>query len=113
MPPLKRDAPVEPVDISILKSMTFQERLAIGIERLKAERGVTNKVLGEQLGLDEPYISRLARALADVKLSTLDKMKRAWDVDDDDLLKFTEADLPLIAAWMARQKKKKLVKRSP
>lgn len=113
MPRLKRDIPVEPVDISTLKSLTFHERLAIGIERLKAERGVTNKMLGEQLGVDEPYMSRLARAMSDVRLSILDKMKRAWDVDDDDLLKLTEADLPLIAAWKARQKKKKPAEKTP
>jgi len=107
MPRVKRDIPVEPVDMASLEALTFQERLAIGIERLKAERDVKNRVLAEQLGVDEAYISRLARAMGDVKLSTLDKMRRAWNVDGENLLKVTEADLPLIAVWKTRLKKKK------
>ncbi len=112
MPRLKRDIPVEPVDISTLNSLTFQERLAIGLERLKAERGLTNRMLAEQLGVDEAYISHVARAMRDVKLSTLDKMQREWNVVIEDLLKVTEADLHRIAVWKARRRKKKTAETS-
>lgn len=93
MPRLKREPPVEAVDISVLDSLSFQERLAIGLERLKAQRKLTNRDLAEQLGVHEAYISQVTRALRDVKLSTLDKMQREWDVVIEDLLKITEADL--------------------
>lgn len=113
MPRLKRELPVEPVDISILDTLTFRERLAIGLERLKAERGVTNRMLAEQIGLDEAYISRVARGMRDLRLSSLDKMQRAWNVSADDLLKLTEADLPLIAVWKARRRKKRATEAAP
>lgn len=107
MPRLKREPPVEAVDISVLDSLSFQERLAIGLERLKAQRKLTNRDLAEQLGVHEAYISQVMRALRDVKLSTLDKMQREWDVVIEDLLKITEADLPRVAVWKARRKKQK------
>lgn len=113
MPRLKRDPPTEPVDISTLNSLTFQERLAIGLDRLKAERGVTNRVLAEQLGVHEAYISRMARGIGDVKLSTLDKMQGAWNVVIEDLVKVTEADLPRIAVWKARHGNKKTAETTP
>jgi DNA-binding Xre family transcriptional regulator len=107
MPRLKRDIPVEPVDLSTLDSLSFQERLAIGLERLKAERKLTNRVLAEQLGVHEAYISQVTRAMRDVKLSTLDKMQREWNVAMEDLLKVTEADLHRVAIWKARRAKQK------
>ena len=67
----------------------------------------------EQLGVDEAYISRLARAMGDVKLSTLDKMQRAWSVDGEKLLKVTEADLSLIAVWKTRLRRKKAAEKTP
>ncbi|MCR6727695.1 MULTISPECIES: helix-turn-helix domain-containing protein [Rhizobium/Agrobacterium group] len=107
MPRVKREIPVEPIDISTLDSLSFQERLAIGLERLKAERKLTNRVLAEQLGVHEAYISQVTRAMRDVKLSTLDKMQREWNVVIEDLLRITEADLHRIAVWKARRKKQK------
>ena len=107
MPRVKRQPPVEAVDVSTLDSLSFQERLAIGLERLKAERKVTNRELAVQLGVHEAYISQVTRAMRDVKLSTLDKMQREWNVLIEDLLKITEDDLPRIAVWKARRKKKK------
>lgn len=107
MPRLKRAIPVEPVDISSLNTLSFQERLAIGLERLKAERKLTNKDLAEQLGVTEAYMSQVTRAMRDVKLSTLDKMQREWNVAIEDLLKITEDDLSRIAVWKARCRKKK------
>ncbi len=102
MPRVKRQPPVEAVDISTLDSLTFQERLAIGLERK-----LTNRDLAEQLGVHEAYISQVMRAMRDVKLSTLDKMQREWNVLIEDLLKITEADLPRVAVWKARRKKQK------
>ena len=61
----------------------------------------------EQLGVHEAYISQVMRAMRDVKLSTLDKMQREWNVLIEDLLKITEADLPRVAVWKARRKKQK------
>ncbi len=87
--------------------LTFQERLAIGLGRLKSERKLTNRDLAEQLGVHEAYISQVMRAMRDVKLSTLDKMQREWNVLIEDLLKITEADLPRVAVWKARRKKQK------
>ncbi|MBO9111892.1 MULTISPECIES: helix-turn-helix domain-containing protein [Rhizobium/Agrobacterium group] len=107
MPRLKRNIPVEPVDISSLNSLSFQERLAIGLERLKAERKLTNKELAEQLGVTEAYMSQVTRAMRDVKLSTLDKMQREWNVVIEDLLKITEDDLHRVAVWKARRRQKK------
>ncbi|MFK3852579.1 helix-turn-helix domain-containing protein [Agrobacterium pusense] len=107
MPRVKRQPPVEAVDVSTLDSLSFQERLAIGLERLKAERKVTNRELAVQLGVHEAYISQVTRAMRDVKLSTLDKMQREWNVLIEDLLKITEDDLPRIAVWKARRKKQK------
>lgn len=107
MPRVKREIPVEPIDISTLDALSFQERLAIGLERLKAERKLTNRVLAEQLGVHEAYISQVTRAMRDVKLSTLDKMQREWNVVMEDLLKITEADLPRVALWKARRSRKK------
>ena len=107
MPRLKRNIPVEPVDISSLNSLSFQERLAIGLERLKAERRLTNKELAEQLGVTEAYMSQVTRAMRDVKLSTLDKMQREWNVVIEDLLKITEDDLHRVAVWKARRRQKK------
>lgn len=107
MPRVKRQPPVEAVDISTLDSLTFQERLAIGLGRLKSERKLTNRDLAEQLGVHEAYISQVMRAMRDVKLSTLDKMQREWSVLIEDLLKITEADLPRVAVWKARRKKQK------
>lgn len=107
MPRLKRNIPVEPVEISSLNSLSFQERLAIGLERLKAERKLTNKELAEQLGVTEAYMSQVTRAMRDVKLSTLDKMQREWNVVIEDLLKITEDDLHRVAVWKARRRQKK------
>lgn len=113
MPRLKRDIPVEPVDISSLTSLSFQERLAIGLDRLKAERKLTNRDLAEQLGVSEAYMSQVARGMRDVKLSTLDKMQREWNIVIEDLLKVTEDDLVRIAAWKARRRKKKEARTTP
>ncbi|PZU79814.1 MAG: XRE family transcriptional regulator, partial [Shinella sp.] len=110
---VKRQPPVEAVDISTLDSLTFQERLAIGLERLKSERKLTNRDLAEQLGVHAAYISQVMRAMRDVKLSTLDKMQREWNVVIEDLLKITEADLPRVAVWKARRKKKKAAETEP
>lgn len=96
-----------PVDTSILKSLSFQERLAIGLGRLKSERRLTNRVLAEQLGVTEAYISQVTRGMRDVKLSTLDKMTRDWNVTLEDLLTVTEDDLTRIAASKARRRRRK------
>ncbi|AYG70812.1 MULTISPECIES: helix-turn-helix domain-containing protein [Rhizobium] len=106
MPRVKVDADVE-LDKSILTSLSFQERLAVGIGRLKARRRVTNKDLAEQLGVSEAYMSQVTRCMRDVKLSTLDKMQREWKVVIEDLLKVTEDDLPRVAALRSRRGKKK------
>ena len=106
---LKNDKTVEPADISSLKSLSFQERLAIGLERLKAERKLTNRDLAEQLGVSEAYMSQVTRGMRDVKLSTLDKMQREWNVVIEDLLRITEDDLTRIAIWKERRRKKKPV----
>lgn len=90
-----------------LKSLSFQERLAIGLMRLKAQRRLTNKDLAEQLGVSEAYMSQVTRGMRDVKLSTLDKMQREWDVTIEDLFRVSDSDLARIAAWRARRRKKK------
>ncbi|MBY5827771.1 MULTISPECIES: helix-turn-helix transcriptional regulator [Rhizobium] len=90
-----------------LKSLSFQERLAIGLMRLKAQRRLTNKDLAEQLGVSEAYMSQVTRGMRDVKLSTLDKMQREWNVTIEDLFRVSDSDLARIAAWRARRRKKK------
>jgi len=108
MPRVKVDVDAK-LDKSVLTTLSFQERLAVGLGRLKAERGVTNKGLAEQLGVSEAYMSQVTRCMRDVKLSTLDKMQREWKVAMEDLLKVTEDDLPRIAALRSRRKKKKKI----
>lgn len=90
-----------------LKSLSFQERLANGLMRLKAQRRLTNKDLAEQLGVSEAYMSQVTRGMRDVKLSTLDKMQREWNVTIEDLFRVSDNDLARIAAWRARRRKKK------
>ncbi|MBB3659703.1 DNA-binding Xre family transcriptional regulator [Rhizobium sp. BK650] len=107
MPQLKDDGTDERSDVVDLKSLSFQERLAIGLMRLKAERRLTNKDLAEQLGVSEAYMSQVTRGMRDVKLSTLDKMQREWEVTIEDLFKVSESDLARIAVWRARKKKNK------
>ncbi|QWW72502.1 helix-turn-helix domain-containing protein [Rhizobium sp. WYJ-E13] len=112
MPRLKDDAPDERSDVTDLTSLSFQERLAIGLDRLKSERKLTNKELGEQLGVSEAYMSQVTRGMRDVKLTTLDKMTRIWDVSIEDLFTVTEDDLARIAAKKARRRKRKAAKPS-
>lgn len=112
MPRLKDDAPDERSDVTDLTSLSFQERLAIGLDRLKSNRGLTNKELGEQLGVSEAYMSQVTRGMRDVKLTTLDKMTRVWDVTIEELFTVTEEDLVRIAAKKARRRKRKTTKPS-
>lgn len=110
MPRVKADASDEPQDVPDPKSLSFQERLAIGLDRLKSERGLTNKELGEQLGVSEAYMSQVTRGMRDVKLTTLDKMTREWNVTIEDLFTVTDGDLARIAAKKARRNKRKAPK---
>jgi len=112
MPRLKDDAPEEPSDVTDLTSLSFQERLAIGLDRLKSERRLTNKELGEQLGVSEAYMSQVTRGMRDVKLTTLDKMTRVWGVTIENLFTVTEDDLARIEAKKARRGKRKPAKSS-
>jgi len=107
MPRMKGDASDEPQDVAGLTSLSFQERLAIGLDRLKSERGLTNKELGEQLGVSEAYMSQVTRGMRDVKLTTLDKMTREWNVTIEELFTVTDHDLARIAAKKARRSKRK------
>ncbi|MEZ2129798.1 MULTISPECIES: helix-turn-helix domain-containing protein [unclassified Sinorhizobium] len=108
MPRLKDDLSDGRSNVVDLKSLSFQERLAIGLMRLKAQRRLTNKDLAEQLGVSEAYMSQVARGMRDVKLSTLDKMEREWKVTIEDLFKITESDFARVAAWKARRRKKRV-----
>ncbi|MEX2697403.1 helix-turn-helix domain-containing protein [Rhizobium mongolense] len=112
MPRLKGDIPGEPVHVADLNSLSFQERLAIGLDRLKSKRGLTNKELGEQLGVSEAYMSQVTRGMRDVKLTTLDKMTRVWKVTIEDLFTVTEEDLARIAEKKARRRKRKVAEPS-
>ncbi|CDZ64363.1 Xre type transcriptional regulator [Neorhizobium galegae bv. orientalis] len=104
---VKGDTSGTATNLAILKALSFQERLAVGLRRLQVERRLTNKDLADQLGVSEAYISHVTRAMRDVKLSTLDKMQRAWNVVIEDLLRVTEDDLPRIKALKADHRKKK------
>ncbi|NTI78639.1 helix-turn-helix domain-containing protein [Rhizobium rhizogenes] len=108
MPRLKDDPP----GVTDLNLLSFQERLAIGLDRLKSERGLTNKELGDQLGVSEAYMSHITRGLRDVKLTTLDKMTRAWGVTIEELFTVTEEDLARIGEKNARRKNRKSSKPS-
>ncbi len=95
----------EPLDPSVLEYLSLPERLAIGLDRLKRNRGARAKELAEQLGVTEAYMSQVMRGMRDVKLSTLDKMAREWNVKIEDLLTVSESDLPQIAVLLARRQK--------
>ncbi|WP_349963290.1 helix-turn-helix transcriptional regulator [Rhizobium sp. ZPR3] len=107
MPRLKDDGTDQASHVIDLTSLSFQERLAIGLMRLKAQRRLTNKDLADQLGVSEAYMSQVARGMRDVKLSTLDKMQREWNVTIEDLFRISDSDFARIAAWRARRGKKK------
>ena len=96
------------IDISVVEPLPLSDRLAIGLDRLKLVRGVTNKELAAPLGFTESYMSQVMRGKRDVKLSTLDKMAKEWNVGIDELLTVTEADLPRVAALLAKRKKTKM-----
>lgn len=102
---VKAQLVADPIDPSILEHLSLPERLAIGLDRLKRDRGSRAKELAEQLGVTEAYMSQVMRGMRDVKLSTLDKMAREWNVTIEDLLTVTEADLPQVAVLMARRQK--------
>ncbi|NTA35571.1 MULTISPECIES: helix-turn-helix domain-containing protein [Agrobacterium] len=104
---LKHDSTDQVSNVVDLTSLSFQERLAIGLMRLKAQRRLTNKKLAKQLGVSEAYMSQVTRGMRDVKLSTLDKMQREWKVTIEDLFSVTESDVARFAAWRARRRKKK------
>src|ERR1700754_2229647 len=110
MPQLKNEAPQKLLYVHDLASLSFQERLAIGLDRLKSKRGLTNKELGEQLGVSEAYMSQVTRGMRDVKLTTLDKMTRIWEVTIEDLFTVTEDDFARIAEKKARRRKRKAAK---
>ncbi|WP_245490026.1 helix-turn-helix domain-containing protein [Rhizobium ruizarguesonis] len=90
-----------------LESLSLQEKIAVSLGRLKAQRGTTNKDLAEKLGVSEAYISQVTRAMRDLKVSTLDKMTREWDVPIEELITVTKDDLKRIAASHSRRRKKK------
>ncbi|WP_254701397.1 MULTISPECIES: helix-turn-helix domain-containing protein [Rhizobium/Agrobacterium group] len=90
-----------------LESLSLQEKIAVSLGRLKAQRGTTNKDLAEKLGVSEAYISQVTRAMRDLKVSTLDKMTREWDVPIEELITVTKDDLERIAASHSRRRKKK------
>lgn len=109
---VKAQLVADPIDPSILEHLSLPERLAIGLDRLKRDRGSRAKELAEQLGVTEAYMSQVMRGMRDVKLSTLDKMAREWNVTIEDLLTVTEADLPQVAVLIARRQKIKKSKLS-
>ncbi len=76
-----------------LMDLTHQERLVVGLERIKAQRGLKNKDLAAMLGVTEGYMSQVIRGLRDVKLTMLDKMTRELGVTTYDLFDVSEEDL--------------------
>ncbi len=102
---VKSGKTAEPVSPSILVDLSLPDRLAIGLGRLKRNRGARAKELAGQLGVTEAYMSQVLRGMRDVKLSTLDRMAREWNVDIESLLTVTDADLPQVSALLARRKK--------
>lgn len=105
---VKKDAPDQAsTTLPALDDLSFQERLAIGLDRLKTERGTTARQLAEELGMSETYMSNLMRGDRDVKLTTLDKMTRVWNVTIEDLFNVTDEDIARFEASKARRKTKK------
>lgn len=96
-----------------LTELTHQERLVIGLERIKAERGLKNKDLAAMLGVTEGYMSQVIRGKRDVKLTMLDKMTRQFRVTTSDLFNVSEDDLrrPLREESGRRRSKKKMAER--
>ncbi|RWF05843.1 MAG: XRE family transcriptional regulator [Mesorhizobium sp.] len=99
--------------IKDLTELTHQERLVIGLERIKAERGLKNKDLAAMLGVTEGYMSQVIRGKRDVKLTMLDKMTRQFRVTTSDLFNVSEDDLrrPLREESGRRRSKKKMAER--
>ncbi len=76
-----------------LTELTHQERLVIGLERIKSQRGLKNKDLAAMLDVTEGYMSQVIRGMRDVKLTMLDKMTRVLGVTTYELFEVTEEDL--------------------
>jgi transcriptional regulator with XRE-family HTH domain len=93
--------------IRVLADLTHQERLVIGLERIKALRGWKNKHLAAKLGVTEGYMSQVIRGMRDVKLTMLDKMTRELDVTTYDLFDVSEEDLQLSHRRKERRRLKK------
>ncbi|OHV80292.1 helix-turn-helix domain-containing protein [Ensifer sp. LCM 4579] len=90
-----------------LSELTFQERLAVGLERIKAKRGWKNKDIAAKLGVTEGYMSEVVRGMRDVKLTMLDKLTRELEVSIYELFEVSEEELAPKAPKGARRSKKK------
>ncbi|MFC0808941.1 helix-turn-helix domain-containing protein [Ensifer sp. P24N7] len=94
-----------------LGELTFQDRLAVGLERIKTERGWKNKDLAAKLGVTEGYMSEVARGKRDIKLTMLDKMTRELKVSIYELFEVSEEELQPKTRPVARRSKKKMPER--
>ncbi|MFA1677234.1 helix-turn-helix domain-containing protein [Rhizobium mongolense] len=94
-----------------LSELTFQERLAIGLERIKTKRGWKNKDLAAHLGVTEGYMSEVVRGMRDIKLTMLDKMTRQLEVSIYELFEVCETDVKPTKQRVARRPKKKTADR--
>jgi transcriptional regulator with XRE-family HTH domain len=93
MPRFKGENKGDETIIRDLTELTHQERLVIGLERIKLQRGWKNKDLAAKLGVTEGYMSQVIRGMRDVKLTMLDKMTRELGVTTYDLFDVSEEDL--------------------
>lgn len=91
--------------------LTFQERLAVGLERIKSKRGWKNKDLAAHLGVTEGYMSEVVRGKRDIKLTMLDKMTRELEVSLEELFQVSEEELESAQPKATRRSKKKMAER--
>lgn len=107
MPRLKGENTVDVTTTANLSKLTFQERLAVGLERIKAKRGWKNKDIAAKLGVTEGYMSEVVRGMRDVKLTMLDKLTRELEVSIYELFEVSEEELaPKEPKGVRRSKKK-------
>lgn len=71
------------------------------LRRIRKEKGLTQKLLADETGLEEAHIGRIERGEIDCKLSTLLCVCRGLDIDPAQLLSHEYANTPIDSKALA------------
>jgi transcriptional regulator with XRE-family HTH domain len=67
--------------------MTLQRRLGKNIRRVRKLKNLTQAQLGERLGFEQTYVSRIELGKRNISTETIQKIIQAMDIDAEDLFK--------------------------